>query len=238
MTRRGEKKKQKASRHTEWTFGQSAHGLRDEDNELWMKRCRKDLCWEESLGKVLDKKYICETHLFDQCLCWTDAAVMAKLFPKTCFYLFQRRQENIFEYLCLLWMTSHPGRWVDIGLTGLWGRHCLFNDYYHRNLCLAVLNAVLTLPRPHFFVLIWASRWANRWGLANFNLGIPWVLWFAVQKVNVGWNKKGGNKCGNLFSRTVISEKKKGRHVQGLTRIFSVGKKKKGEEVEEKGGVF
>lgn len=38
---------------------------------------------------------------------------------------------------------SHLGRQADIGMTGLWGRRCLSNDYYHRNLSLAVLNTAL-----------------------------------------------------------------------------------------------
>lgn len=52
---------------------------------------------------------------------------------------------GIYEYLCFGMKECRLGRWADIGLTGLWGRRCLLNDFYHRNLRLAMLNRALNL---------------------------------------------------------------------------------------------
>lgn len=155
----------------------------------------KDWCWEESRGKVISSisgPEIVKKKTFGRQMGRGDETFHVVFHQNPHDFTSVMADRGVYEYLCVFVMKGAClGRWADIGLTGLWGRRCLLNDYYHRNLRLAVLNTAQPLPRPRSFALIWAARRANRWGISkwNTNRGFPWELLHNVgQNCDLRWN--------------------------------------------------
>lgn len=123
-----------------------AHGWEMEIMSCGWSSAQKDSCWEESQGKVISS--ISGAEILKNI--WpTDGAQCQKF---SCGFFFSeadaltllRAERGMCKYFCVFGMKdSGLGRGADIGMTGLWGRRCLSNDYYHRNLSLAVLNTAL-----------------------------------------------------------------------------------------------
>lgn len=84
--------------------------------------------------------------------------------------------------VCELGMKdSRLRRRADTELTALWGRCCLSNDYYHRNLRLAVLNTALNLHLVlNFLPLI---EWGEETGE-----GFPNIMGHRAQQCGA-WSK-------------------------------------------------
>lgn len=130
---------------------------------------------------------------------------------------------------------SRLERQADIGMTGLWGRLCLSNDYYHRNLSLAVLNTALD-----FHLVLVSLPFSEQTGVETGE-GLKELGHFlrVALKVNLDksvTSKKEGSTLKDSFKNYFKEkEEKRERHVERLACFFSVEKEKKKTGREEVG---